>query len=489
VQISLTGKNNVEKKNLLWFYFLSLAFVIINSIAIYKDFYFLSALPLVILILALGIIALDKLLLFIVFATPLSISLRELGLNLGVDIYLPTEPLLVFVLAIFFLKLLYEKKFNKETLRHPVTIAIFIYLGWLLITSFTSSFPVISLKFFLAKLWFIIPFYIIGIQFFRNSKNIYRFITAYSLALSIVVIYSLLRLKTYGMVNENAAHWVMSPFYHDHTSYGAILAMFLPVVLSLTFNSKKTFYKLLFGGLTILFFIGLIFSYTRAAWISVIVIFFIYFAVILKIKFRTILITSGIIIGLFFGFKTQLLLKMEQNNATSNKSFSTHIMSITNISNDDSNLERINRWKSAIRMFKEKPIFGWGPGTYTENYAPFQISYEKTLISTNAGDMGNAHSEYLGPLSESGVLGMLSFTLIVALALYYGLKRNKNLRDKKLKSLHLSIVLGFITYVIHGFLNNFLDTDKLSIPFWSFIAIIVVFELFNLEESGKKLES
>ena len=43
-----------------------------------------------------------------------------------------------------------------------------------------------------------------------------------------------------------------------------------------------------------------------------------------------------------------------------------------------SNLERINRWQSAFRLFKERPILGWGPGAYQFVYAPYQKAKEKT---------------------------------------------------------------------------------------------------------------
>ena len=65
-------------------------------------------------------------------------------------------------------------------------------------------------------------------------------------------------------------------------------------------------------------------------------------------------------------------------------------------------------------MWKERPVFGWGPGTYMFQYAPFQAAEDRTIISTNFGVQGNAHSEYFGPLSEQGVLGML---LMLALGL------------------------------------------------------------------------
>jgi hypothetical protein len=47
-------------------------------------------------------------------------------------------------------------------------------------------------------------------------------------------------------------------------------------------------------------------------------------------------------------------------------------------------------------------------------------------------------------------------------------------------------LLGLITYFTHGFLNNFLDTDKLSVPFWGFVAIIVALDVYHLTDEEKK---
>jgi O-antigen ligase len=151
---------------------------------------------------------------------------------------------------------------------------------------------------------------------------------------------------------------------------------------------------------------------------------------------------------------------------------------VSNISTDESNLERINRWNSAIRMFREKPVFGHGPGTYSFRYAPYQLLRDKTGISTDFGDMGNAHSEYIGPLAESGFLGSLSFVIIGVVSLITGFRVYFRLTNKRLRGIVLGMILGLITYLIHGSLNNFLDTDKASSLFWGFIAAFVSLDIF-----------
>jgi len=179
------------------------------------------------------------------------------------------------------------------------------------------------------------------------------------------------------------------------------------------------------------------------------------------------------------------MMKLEKNRQDSATDFNKHLQSISNISTDASNLERINRWNSAMRMFREKPFFGWGPGTYQFNYAPFQKSSEMTIISTNAGTGGNAHSEFIGPLAESGVPGMLAMILIVAMVLYRGSVLINRTKSRSVRILAMGILLGLITYFIHGTLNNFLDTDKLAVPFWSFIAMLVALDVYHLKEQEK----
>ena len=130
-------------------------------------------------------------------------------------------------------------------------------------------------------------------------------------------------------------------------------------------------------------------------------------------------------------------------------------------------------------MFEDKPIFGFGPGTYMFKYAPYQLNKDRTIISTNSGNGGNSHSEYLGPLSESGVLGLITFLLVVGTVLYTAIHTYSRLTDRRLKGFILSAIVALISYYIHGLMNNFLDTDKLSVPFWGFTAMIVAMDIYS----------
>ena len=433
--------------------------------------------PLVLLMLLLYVYALDKVLLLVVFLTPLAIPYRDYQFNLGASI--PTEPLLLGVLIWVLLRLIYRNDFDKRILRHPMSLAIYFSLIWMFITSLSSELPVISLKYFLSRLWFVIPMYFLMTLMFKEQKRVRWFLWLYIIPLIIVIGYTLYNHALWGFTEE-PGHWVMTPFYNDHTAYGAILAMFIPVAIGLfMLPGQKKGLRIYVLITVLILLIAVFFSYSRAAWVSLTAVLGLLVLLLLKIRFRTIFVAFCGLLVLFFTFQTQILMKLEKNKQDSSSNILEHVQSISNISSDASNLERINRWKSAIRMFDERPVVGWGPGTYQFLYAPFQNAKERTIISTNAGDRGNAHSEYIGPLAESGIPGLLAVLGIVLASLITGFRVYRHSPDRKTRIIALSVSLGLITYYIHGLLNNFLDTDKASVPFWGFIAILVALDLYG----------
>lgn len=465
-----------------WALLIALVYIVVNMVFTLRGFYYFNLIPVVVFIVFLALMRLDILYFVVVFLTPLSIPLIEFIPSSSIDFAIPTEPLLFGIMVLTIFKVARKPGFNRRIMNHPVTYAILFHLFWLLITSITSSMPMVSFKFLLARIWFLVTFYFLAIYIFRNPKNIATFIWCYTIPLIAVVIFSTTRLMGFGLFDKQAAHWVMNPFFRDHTSYGAILAMIFFALSGAIFRHGRNFVmRSLFIICLIIISGGLLLSYTRAAWLSVIAAFGVLTVTLLKVRLRY-LILAGIVVLAYIGTqRVQLQHRLEKNRQDSSADLAEHVQSMSNITTDDSNLERLNRWSAAMRMWKERPILGWGPGTYMFEYAPFQLSKNITLISTNFGDRGNAHSEYIGPLAETGVVGSLSFILIAVMALITGFRVYQQLEDIRLKRLVLGLILGLITYLIHGMLNNFLDTDKASALFWGFIAVFVSMDIYYLK--------
>jgi len=473
-----------NKYKVLWIYLLSIGYILLNAYMVYKDLYYTLAIPLLLVLLYVFFTRLDWILFLIVFSTPIAINFVQYELGAGIS--LPTEPLLAGVLFVFILKLFYKNDFDRKIWTHPVSIVVIISLLWMFIASLTSQIPLVSFKYLLARLWFVIPFYFLGILLFRKTSNMRLFIWLYMIPLVGVIFYTVMVHSTYGF-EEQAGHWVMEPFYNDHTAYGAILALFLPVFVGFSFSKVYSRTTRFFSAIILLILlVALYLSFCRAAWISVVATLMVYMIILFKIKFKWIAVVVGGLLIFFFMFQQQIWDVLERNKQGTSGDFTEHVQSISNISTDDSNLERINRWQSAFRMFSERPVFGFGPGTYQFEYAPYQLSKEKTLISTNAGDRGNAHSEFIGPLSEEGLPGMLIMLTLVIMVIAYGIKVHKQANTPETRLLSLTVLLGLITYFFHGTLNNFLDTDKASIPVWAFIAMLIAMDMYqNKRTKGK----
>ena len=451
-------------------------FVVLNALFIYMEMFYFMAIPIALVIVAMALFRLDWLLLLIVAAVPISLTIEDVGGGMGLT--LPTDPLLFGAMMVFTLKTLFNGDYDIKIIKNPITLSVIAMLVWMFVTILFSRLPIVSVKFFMAKLWFIVPFFFAGILLFKNKNNIVKFTWIFAIPMAGVILYTISRQYVRGF-DMQAAHWVMQPFFSDHTSYGAMMAFFIPAMIGHINNLKwEINTKILASVLLVIFVAGTILSLTRAAWVSLAVALGLYILIKLKIRWWVVGLSGITAIALVVMFWVPFMQKLEQNRQDSSGDLAEHVESMSNVATDASNLERLNRWSAAFRMFGESPIVGTGPGTYSFLYAPYQMSNNMTLISTNSGNMGNAHSEYFGPLAEQGILGLAIWLIVVFFIFYRGIITYYRLTDERNKALIMGAILGLTTYLVHGILNNFLDTDKAAVPFWAFVAMIVAMDVY-----------
>ena len=456
-------------------YLLATILAALFGVLIWQDTALLTLFPLGLLLVYFAIYQTEKVFISLAFLTPLSVNIEEFTQSFG--LFIPTEPLLFGLMLLLVAAEIKTPFLNKKIWKSPIIHAVLFYLLVVIITAITSSHPMVSFKFLLARLWFIIPVLIFGTHFFQKENNRMQFLWLFVIATCIAILYSLAHHSMYGF-GEKEGHWVMWPLFKDHTIYGAIVALILPIVVALYFSEKHSplTQAILITLITIVL-IGLYYSYTRAAWLSIICAAMVCLVVYYRINFK-ILAGIGVIALIVVFFKwDQIQMELGRNKYEhTTESFDERLQSATNVTTDASNLERINRWSCAIAMFEQRPIFGYGPGTYAFEYAPFQEPENLTIISTNFGDMGNAHSEYLAALSEMGVMGLVSFIGIVV-AIFFSMITLYNklpLSETKNRVLVMGMIAATTTYFVHAFLNNFLDTDKAAVPIWAMCAMVIV---------------
>ncbi len=454
----------------------TLLFAVANGVLLLKDFYYLSLIPVAGLVLLLFVTRFETGLLCMALLTPFALNM---ALMPKMELSMPVEPMMILFTLMFFFRVLVSHNYDRRLLRHPVSILLMVSMGWMLITTFTSSMPFVSFKYWLARLWFVAPFFFAAAQIFRNRTRIRQFFWCY--AIGLIAVICLATAKTVGNFSDlQTLHRVMRPFYNDHTAYGCVIALMMPTAFYFLFSrAGKGWSRLLSFAIMALLVVGLFFSYCRAAWLSVLGAIGVYVLIRLGMKVKWMVLLFGLGVGVFFIYQSDVLYKLGKNHQDSSYDLAGQIKSISNISTDASNLERLNRWASALRMWKERPVMGCGPGTYQFRYASYQRSYQLSVISTNAGNLGNAHSEYIGPLTEQGVPGVALVVCLFMATFATGVRVYRTAKDRQVANMALAFTLSLLTYYIHGVFNNFLDTDKLSVPFWAFTAVVVALDVYS----------
>ena len=126
------------RKGGLW----ALLLILVTGVSVATESYVVAAIPFVILMVAWAFYSLDSLLLFLVAITPLSVTLKDQGFNVGLS--LPSELILAGITLFLFLRFLQNGQLPWNALRHPLGVILVLQLAWMAFTVLTSEMPLVS---------------------------------------------------------------------------------------------------------------------------------------------------------------------------------------------------------------------------------------------------------------------------------------------------------------------------------------------------------
>jgi len=140
--------------------------------------------------------------------------------------------------------------------------------------------------------------------------------------------------------------------------------------------------------------------------------------------------------------------------------------------------ERLYFYQDAIKMFKERPILGWGGGGWEEAYRAYQsyLYYSKQV-----------HGHYFQIMVEAGLVG-----LIVILGIWFGFlllahrlyHRAKEDAGKRL--LVWTITAASITVGLHAAIDFNLSLSALAIVLWTFFGLARSIGMYSEPIAGVK---
>lgn len=132
--------------------------------------YFLAAVPAAILFVYLAVVDFKKIFFLLFALIPLTV---EVWLPNGTVTDLPTEPMQVILMGIYFLFVLKNgKNLDRRFITHPISLLLLLHLAWLFLTAITSEAFLVSFKFFLAKVWYITTFFFLAGFLVKTERDV-----------------------------------------------------------------------------------------------------------------------------------------------------------------------------------------------------------------------------------------------------------------------------------------------------------------------------
>lgn len=409
---------------------------------------------------------------FIAFTLPFSFEIPVFQASM---ISLPAEPLIGLAAFTLLMDVLRRPGLIKDIFGKEVLWALPLLIAYPL-TALFSGMPVVSAKFTLVNVSFLLVFLIFLNHLFRKNPALFpKMMILYSAGLAVVFAWAVYRYWQYGW-NPVVVKGIFQPFYRDYTIFGATAAIAGMYWFVCAGRLKPASFKILAYTAAMFFISAVVVSASRAAALSLVFAVVLLLMLRLRLHIRHLTMLALALVLLIVVSRSAILETLHQNTYVSRShdlEWGSNIKSAGNITTDVSNIERLNRWYSGIKLFLEKPLTGFGPGTYQFVYIPYQkkeLMNRLTVTSPwnipeNSG--GTAHSEYILALSEMGLIGFLGLILLFGRLVWIAFTKVRTHTER-----HLLVVAfaALSTYFFHSFFNNFLNTDKFAFLFWGMAA-------------------
>jgi O-antigen ligase len=141
---------------------------------------------------------------------------------------------------------------------------------------------------------------------------------------------------------------------------------------------------------------------------------------------------------------------------------------------------RLDILKDSLRMFTEKPIIGWGLGTFPTVYPAFRSFYTTFFINA-------AHNDYAQALVETGAVGFLCIVSFITVLYRQGLKQTDDWTHRWRGTLRVAALTGCTGLLVHSAFDFNLQVPANAALFYAFCAIATTFPVGLSRESPTRV--
>ena len=342
--------------------------------------------------------------------------------------------------------------FLKTPLNKPIAYYLLACLISTLLNSIFGRVRLLVGFLFVFKYFEYIFIYFMVLNHIQKKEEIRGYLYAMLITCVLVSIWSILQIPKGGRLTAPFEGKIGEP-----NTFGGYLLFMISITLGLFLNCQTFKERLIYGAMIILFFIPLIYTQSRGTYLGIIpaVLSFTWFYRKGLIYFLFLLLIGGTF--LFFAPNP-----MKKRIAyTFMGKIDRSPIEVLGARLDTSTAARIFSWKSALRDWRNRPIFGYG----VTGYRFLDAQYFRTLI-------------------ETGIIGLMTLFLLLNRIFKNAYNVLKKAIDPLDRGLSMGFLTGFIGLLFHALGANTFIIVRIMEPFWFALALIMVIQRSFEEEEG-----
>jgi O-antigen ligase len=451
----------------------ALFFIAAGCYAYWQEIYFL-AVPVVLIASVFFIQHPGYLFYVLMLSIPWSVEFN-FSSNLGTD--LPDEPCMLLASLSVILFLLYRQKTIRFKKMHPVIAIIVLQFLWAIISVAASTEFALSIKYLLAKSWYLLAFLILPLILFKDEKILQRSVLLLLCSMMAVMVVTLIRhgINNWSFERVNDS---VQPFFRNHVNYSSLLVFIVPLQIAIiTLHSSKRIRRAVFCVL-LLTLIAVYFSYARGAWLALFTGLIAYWLLRKRLLVFSFLFFLTVVVASVFWLQSNdrfLKLSNDYKSTIFHSDFREHLIATYQLK-DLSNAERLYRWIAGLRMVKDNWETGFGPSTFYHQYKSYTLPAFKTYVSDNK-EQSTVHNYFLLLLIEQGVMGCLLFVALVTALFWYAQKIYFQASEKFWKVVVATTAAVVVMECTINFLSDMIETDKVGSVFYLCVAALIISDI------------
>lgn len=276
--------------------------------------------------------------------------------------------------------------------------------------------------------------------------------------------------KLYWVRQPRVGGWIYGP-YVNHNHYAGLMELLVPIPLVLCLTRLADQRERIAAGIAAAVMTGTLFlSGSRGGMLAMLVELTV-LGIVLSRQRKSVRIVIGL--AAFAIVLVSLLTWL------GGKELTTRVSSISKESRSEiSGGMRSSIDRDTVRMFRDKPLFGWGLGTFPTVYPQFRTFYTNFFVN-------EAHNDYLQMLAEMGIIGFAVLVWFVIVVYFRALNKIGNWTSDVSGAVTLACTLGFTGILVHSLVDFNLQIPANAAIFYVFSTIAAAPPLFQRSRKRK----